>query len=110
MHLHADLPPYDVPPGTPALCRPEPCEGTSQSTRDHAQTLEQTLRVMDRYNIVKAFLSGVDPAVVQKWVDADPKRFVASPFILQPGKPDVEMLRHAYAAGRFAGMGEVPES
>ena len=27
MHLHADLPPHDVPPGTPALCRPEPCLG-----------------------------------------------------------------------------------
>jgi hypothetical protein len=54
MHLHADLPPYDVVPGTPALCRPEPCQGTGQATRNHADTLEKTLQAMDRYNIVKA--------------------------------------------------------
>jgi predicted TIM-barrel fold metal-dependent hydrolase len=62
---------------------------------------------MDRYNIVKAFLSGIDPAVVQQWVAAAPDRFIAAPFILQPGKPDLETLRRAYAAGRFAGMGEI---
>ena len=62
---------------------------------------------MDRYNIVKAFLSGVDPAVVQQWVTASPDRFFAAPFILQPGKPDLETLRRAYAAGRFSGMGEI---
>jgi len=62
---------------------------------------------MDRYNIVKAFLSGVDPAVVQQWVAAAPDRFIAAPFILQPGKPDLETLRRAYAAGRFSGMGEI---
>lgn len=43
MHLHADLPPYDVPPGTPALCRPAPCQGTGQATRDHDETLERTM-------------------------------------------------------------------
>jgi hypothetical protein len=62
---------------------------------------------MDRYNIVKAFLSGIDPAVVQQWVAAAPDRFVAAPFILQPGKPDLETLRRAYATGRFSGMGEI---
>ena len=36
MHLHADLPPHDVPPGAPALCRPEPCEGAGQATANHA--------------------------------------------------------------------------
>jgi predicted TIM-barrel fold metal-dependent hydrolase len=62
---------------------------------------------MDRYNIVKAFLSGVDPAVVQQWVATAPGRFIAAPFILQPGKPDLETLRRAYAGGRFSGMGEI---
>jgi hypothetical protein len=62
---------------------------------------------MDRYNIVKAFLSGLDPAVVQQWVAAAPDRFIAAPFILQPGKPDLETLRRAYEAGRFSGMGEI---
>jgi predicted TIM-barrel fold metal-dependent hydrolase len=107
MHLHADLPPHDVPPGTPALCRPEPCQGTGRATANHAETLRKSLEVMDRYNIVKAFVSGLDPAVVQRWVAAAPDRFIAAPFILQAGKPDLETLRRAYAAGRFSGMGEI---
>jgi uncharacterized protein len=107
MHLHADLPPHDVAPGTPAVCRPEPCKGTGRATANHAETLRKSLEAMDRYNIVKAFLSGVDPAVIQQWVTAAPDRFIAAPFILQPGKPDLETLRRAYAAGRFGGMGEI---
>ena len=107
MHLHADLPPYEVPSGTPALCRPEPCQGTGQATANHAETLKKTLEAMDRYNVIKAFLSGVDPAIVRQWVAAAPDRFIAAPFILQPGEPDPEVLRHAYAAGRFSGMGEI---
>ena len=107
MHLHADLPPYDVPPGSPALCRPAPCEGTGQSTADDADTLARTLEVMDRYNIVKAFLSGVDADTVQDWVEASPDRFIASPFMVEPGHPDVETLRKAYEAGRFGGLGEL---
>ena len=107
MHLHADLPPHDVPPGTPALCRPEPCQGTGHATANHAETLRKSLEAMDRYNIVKAFLSGMDPAIVQQWVAAAPNRFIAAPFILQPGKPDIETLSRAYAAGRFSGMGEI---
>ncbi len=99
MHLHADLPPHEVPPGAPSLCRPEPCQGTGQATANHAETLEKTLQAMDRYNIVKAFLSGVDPAIVQKWVAAAPDRFIAAPFILQPGRPDPEMLRKSVRRG-----------
>jgi hypothetical protein len=107
MHLHADLPPHDVPPGAPALCRPEPCNGAGQATANHAETLKKTLDEMDRHNIVKAFLSGVDPAIVHQWVAAAPDRFVPAPFILQPGRPDPQRLRREYAAGRFSGMGEI---
>jgi uncharacterized protein len=107
MHLHADLPPHDVPAGDPAPCRPEPCQGEGRATGNHAETLEQTLEAMDRHNIVKAFLSGVDPAIVQQWVAAAPGRFIAAPFILQPGRPDPKTLRREYAAGRFGGMGEI---
>lgn len=106
MHLHADLPPYDVPAGTPALCRPEPCQETGHAT-DQAAMLATTLAAMDRYNIVSAFLSGLDPATVQQWVATAPRRFIASPFILKPGEPDVQTLRAEYAAGRLRGMGEI---
>jgi hypothetical protein len=107
MHLHADLPPHDVPAGAPAVCRPEPCEGKGGATADQHDTLEKTLQAMDRHNIVKAFLSGVDPAIVQGSVAAAPGRFIAAPFILQPGRPAPEMLRREYAAGRLSGMGEI---
>ncbi|MGH9960261.1 MAG: amidohydrolase family protein, partial [Pyrinomonadaceae bacterium] len=33
--------------------------------------------------------------------------FIASPFILEAGRPDPEMLRQEYAAGRLSGMGEI---
>ena len=107
MHMHADLPPYDVPAGAPAPCRPEPCRGEGQATANHAQTLEKTLEAMERYNIVKGFLSGIDLEIVQEWVAAAPGRFIAAPFILQVGRPDAEILRREYAAGRLSGMGEI---
>lgn len=106
MHMHADLPPHGVPPGAPALCRPEPCEGDGGATTDE-ETLERTLEIMDRYNIVKAFLSGVDPAVVRRWVDAAPGRFLAAPFILHPGEPDPRILARELEAGRLQGIGEI---
>jgi predicted TIM-barrel fold metal-dependent hydrolase len=107
MHLHADLPPAEIPGGAPALCRPEPCQGTGGATADNRETLEKTLQTMDRHNIVKAFLSGVDPATVQRWVAAAPGRFIAAPFILHPGQPAPDVLRREYAAGRLRGMGEI---
>lgn len=107
MHLHADLPPYDVPAGTLALCRPEPCRGEGLSTASHAETFEKTIEAMERNNIVKAFLSGVDLEIVREWTAAHPGRFIASPFIVEIGRPDPGVLRREYAAGRLSGMGEI---
>ncbi len=107
MHLHADLPPLEVSPGSPAICRPEPCSGQGQATANHTETMEMTLEIMDRHNIVKAFLSGIDPAIVQQWVDAAPGRFIAAPFIFKPGHPDTESLRRSYEDDQYSGMGEI---
>ncbi|MBC5991663.1 amidohydrolase family protein [Pontibacter cellulosilyticus] len=107
MHLHADLPPYKINEGEPALCRPEPCEGTGGATASHDETLRKTLEIMDRYNIVRAHLSGLDPAIIAKWIKADPDRFIAAPFIFQPGQPKAEDLRKKYAEGFYGGMGEI---
>lgn len=107
MHLHAHMPPYEVPAGAPALCRPEPCEGDGAATADPRETLEKTLEVMDQYNVVKAFVSGLDTAMLQEWSAAAPGRFLTAPFILEPGKPRPELLEREYAAGRLAGMGEI---
>ena len=103
MHMHTGLP-HDVPAGAPAFCRPEPCQGEGGATANPADNLKKTLEQMDRYNIVKGFLSGVD---VGQWTNAAPGRFIASPFILKPGSSELEKLRQEYVSGRFAGMGEI---
>ncbi len=105
MHLHAHHP--DVPAGTPALCRPEPCRGEGPAIATSAESLQKTLEAMRRYNIVKGFLSGPDLETVGEWVAAAPDRFIASPFILEAGRPSPELLRREYRAGRLAGMGEI---
>ena len=107
MHLHADLPPHEVHAGEPSICRPEPCEGESRATANHDETLTKTLEIMDRYNIVKAFLSGLDPRIIAKWVEAAPDRFITGRFIFQPGQPKAEDLRQKYAEGIYSGMGEI---
>ncbi len=107
MHMHADLPPHEVPAAAPALCRPAPCRGNGHATVNHAETLRKTLDMMERYNVIRAFLSGIDLRIVQQWVDAAPGRFIAAPFILEPGQPDLQLLKQEYAAGRLQGLGEI---
>lgn len=106
MHMHTGLP-HEVPAGTPAFCRPEPCKGDGQATVNPTDLMERTLEEMDRYNIVKSFLSGVDLTAVREWTAAAPERFIPSPFILKPGSDKLEKLRPEYTSGRFQGMGEI---
>ncbi len=107
MHVHADLPPYEIPAGAPALCRPEPCQGEGKATASHDETFEQTLRAMEHHNIVKAVVSGLDLDIIAKWVRAKPDVFIGSPFLLKPGQHEVKRLRQEYAAGRLGALGEI---
>lgn len=107
MHLHADLPPYEIREGEPSLCRPEPCQGESLATANHDETLKRTLEIMDHNNIVKAHLSGINPDIIAKWVEAAPDRFITAPFIFQPGQPPAQDLRQEYEKGFYSGMGEI---
>ena len=106
MHMHTGLP-HEVPAGTPALCRPEPCKGDGHATVNSTELMEKTLEAMDRYNIIKGFLSGVEWSAVQEWTNAAPGRFIASPFILKAGSSELEKLRPEYESGRFTAMGEI---
>ena len=106
MHMHTGLP-HEVPEGIPAICRPEPCKGDGHATTDPVQLFEKTMEQMDKSNIVLAFLSGVDLATVKKWKEASPERFIASPFILQAGKAELEKLKPDFQSGNFKGMGEI---
>jgi predicted TIM-barrel fold metal-dependent hydrolase len=62
---------------------------------------------MDRFNIVKGFLSSDDLAKLPKWTNAAPGRFIPSPFIWEPTRFSVEALRAEYRAGRLSAMGEI---
>jgi len=106
MHLHTGLP-HEVPPGIPSLCRPEPCEGDGRAIVNSGELMNRTLEKMDSLNIEKAFLSGVDWKAVQEWKRAAPDRFIASPFILEPGEAHLEKLKQEYEQGRFTAMGEI---
>lgn len=106
MHMHTGLP-HEIPAGTPAICRPDPCKGEGGATVISAENLKKSLEQMDRYNIVKGFLSGVDFSAVQEWTKAAPGRFIPSPFILKSEPANLEKLKAEYTAGRFKGMGEI---
>lgn len=106
MHMHTGLP-HDIPAGTPAICRPEPCKGEGRATVNSTELMEKTLEEMDRYNIIKGLLSGVDWSAVQEWTDAAPERFIASPFILKAESSELEKLRLEYESGNFTAMGEI---
>lgn len=106
MHMHISAP-LDLPAGAPAPCLPYPCIKKGQATASPADNLKKTLEAMDRYNIVKGFLSDLDLNEVQEWAKAAPGRFIISPFILDPGKASPDDLRKELAAKRLAGVGEI---
>ena len=107
MHLHAHHVPLPLQPGSPPPCRPRPCEPAGEATATAEESLRKTLEQMDRYNIVKGFLSSAELDVVYEWVAAAPDRFIAAPFIVEPGELSVERLRGEYERGRLGGMGEI---
>jgi len=106
MHMHTGLP-EEIPEGTPALCRPEPCEGDGHATVNQPGLIQKTLEAMNQYNIVKGCLSGLDWSIIREWEKADPGRFIASPFILKPGNSELEKLKTEYESGHFKAMGEI---
>ncbi|CAN5495583.1 amidohydrolase family protein [soil metagenome] len=106
MHMHTGAP-LDLPAGAPAPCLPQPCNGKGKATATSTENLEKTLKAMDRYNIVKGFLSGLDLDELRKWEEAAPGRFILSPFIHDPEKADPDHLRKELEAKRLAGIGEI---
>lgn len=106
MHMHTQLP-HDIPKGVPALCRPEPCEGDGHAVTDPAENFKKSLAQMDKYNIVTAYLSGVDWSIVRQWDQKAPGRFIPSPFILDAGESQLEKLKNEYDAGHLQAMGEI---
>ncbi|PKA81992.1 hypothetical protein ATE92_0115 [Ulvibacter sp. MAR_2010_11] len=106
MHMHIGAP-LDLPAGAPAPCLPQPCVRKGQATADSSNNLIKTLEAMDRYNIVKGFLSDVNVNELQEWANAAPGRFILSSFILDPANSSLEELRKELKAKRMGGIGEI---
>ena len=107
MHMHIGAP-LDLPAGAPAPCLPQPCDRKGQATATSSENLEKTLEAMDRYNIVKGFLSDLYLNQLREWAEAAPGRFILSPFIEDPEKAaSPGDLRRELEAKRLAGIGEI---
>jgi uncharacterized protein len=106
MHMHVGVP-LDLEAEAPAPCLPFPCEGKGKATASPSKNLEKTLEAMNKYNIVKGFLSDVDPAQLEIWQEAAPGRFILSPFIIDPEKADPEIIRKKLEANQLGGIGEI---
>lgn len=106
MHLHAyRAADWKGPPPAPITGKPGP------ATAD--EHMRQTLAVMERYDVVKAIVSGpLD--VVEQWRTAAPGRILASPLFGRPNVdlsgrplPQLDQLRSLFTSGHLNALGEI---
>lgn len=106
MHMHIGAP-LDLPAGAPAPCLPQPCIRLGKASAGPTDNLEKTLDAMNKYNIVKGFLSDIDLQQLYVWDKAAPGRFIISPFIHHPENSSPDTLRMELEAKRLSGIGEI---
>jgi hypothetical protein len=75
--------------------------------------MRQTLAAMERYNVVKAIVSG-PVEIVEAWRTAAPGRTLASPLFGRPNVdldgrplPQIDELRSLFKSGRLSAIGEI---
>ena len=106
VHLHAyRAADWKGPPPNPITGKPGPA-----TAEEH---MRQTLAAMERYNIVKAIVSG-PVEVVEQWRAIAPGRILASPLFGRPNVdlsgrplPQIDELRSLFTSGRLSAIGEV---
>lgn len=102
MHMHSFPAEY-----MGGLGLPNPATGRPSGATSDDGLLQETLREMRRYNIVKAIISGPQE-VVQRWKSREPDRMVCGVhFDEVTSLPDVEQLRKQFAVGRLGVIGEL---
>ena len=101
MHLHA----YPADIFGPAI--PNPITGKMSAATTEADIRRLTIEAMNRYNVVRAVLSGpLD--VVGRWQEVESERFLASPHFPRFSPfPDLDSLRMLYTSKRLAAMAEM---
>ena len=100
MHMHA----Y---PAEGLFSGANPVTGEPSAAQTDEAIMQATIEAMDRFNIVKAVVSGpLD--LVQRWKSAAPSRILASPHFphFSPA-PDLQLLRRDYLANRLDAMAEL---
>lgn len=86
------------------------CKRKVKAPANDAAVIAETLRMMDRYNIVAGVLEG-DPPLIGKWRDAAPGRFLIgrTPFIdgNPPPRSYAAVLEQAVKRGEIQILGEI---
>ena len=100
MHMHA----Y---PAEGLFSGANPVTGEPSAAQTDEAIMQATIEAMDRFNIVKAIVSGpLD--LVQRWKSVAPSRILASPhFPHFAPAPDLQLLRREYLAKRLDAMAEL---
>ncbi|MFH1763805.1 MAG: amidohydrolase family protein [Gemmatimonadota bacterium] len=101
MHLHAYRLDDEKPPAM------NPVTGQPSVARTSDELRDASLAELDRYNIVKAVVSG-PPETVGEWREAAPDRIIIGVFVDETNPlPDLEKLRAEIQAGRVHVLGEL---
>lgn len=102
VHMHAY--PADI---LGAKGAPNPATGKPSSAQTDEAIFRASIEAMDRYNIVKAVVSGPSE-VVANWRDAAPSRFLASPqFPLFDDTPDPAKLHRMLRDNKYQALAEL---
>ena len=88
---------------------PNPVTNQPMTATDEQAHLKATVAQMDRYNVVKAVISGneTDYDAQLRWKETAPERFIVSYGFDNPAKADLERIRQEAQAGRLHGIGEI---
>jgi predicted TIM-barrel fold metal-dependent hydrolase len=85
-----------------------PCDNPPSRFSTDEAVLKGTLEYMQRYNIVRAYVSANDPKQLRMWTEAAPGRFVAGPFWNKmETAPTIEALRQAFKRKEYGLLGEI---
>jgi predicted TIM-barrel fold metal-dependent hydrolase len=101
MHLHAFRLSEKRPPAI------NPVTGQASAARTSNELRDLSLAELERFNIVKAFVSG-PPETVAQWREAVPDRIMVGAFVDEANSlPDLGTLRGEIQAGRVRALGEL---